>query len=170
MVLYIPPKLSSKIVSSHNMTQNLLISTIFIAMANLPNGDLVPNLKRGFELFNNTDLPEDLRSSCLALVAQQEVRSNLSLSSANPSQKKKHFLAQVAYIQCLHGASKPEKHRIMGQFTQSYYESKNNLDSSLSVTTIPKEVITRLPLIFYLPVNSHVLIDKATLTEVSTPA
>jgi hypothetical protein len=94
------------------MTQNLLISTIFIAMANLPNGDLVPNLKRGFELFNN--LPEDLRSSCLALVAQQEVRSNLSLSSANPSQKKKHFLAQVAYIQCLHGASKPEKDRIMG--------------------------------------------------------
>ncbi len=106
-------------------------------MANLP----ISNLQCGFELFNDNDLPEELRSSCLALVAQQEVRSNLSLASANPSPKKKNFLAQVAYIQGLHAASKPEKDRIMGQLTQTYYESKNNLESTPLVPTIPKEAI-----------------------------
>jgi hypothetical protein len=95
-------------------------------MADFP----VPNLQRVFKLFNNNDLPEELRSSCLALVAQQEVHSNLSLASANPSPKKKHFLAQVAYIQCLYAASKPEKDCIMGQLTQAYYESKNNVEST----------------------------------------
>jgi hypothetical protein len=103
-------------------------------MANLP----ISNLRCGFELFNNNDLPEELQSSCLALVAQQEVHSNLLLASANPSPKKKKFLAQVAYIQCLHAASKTEKDRGMGQLTQAYYESKNNLESTPLVPTIPK--------------------------------
>ena len=106
-------------------------------MADLP----IPNLQCGFELFNDNDLPEELRSSCLAFVAQQEVCSNLSLASANPSPKKKIFLAQVAYIQGLHAASKPEKDRIMGQLTQTYYESKNNLESTPLVPTNPKDAI-----------------------------
>jgi hypothetical protein len=89
-------------------------------MANLH----ISNLQCGFELFNDNDLPEELRSSCLALVAQQEVHSNILLASANPSPKKKNVLAQVAYIQCLHAASKTEKDRVMGQLTQAYYESK----------------------------------------------
>jgi hypothetical protein len=74
-------------------------------------------------------------------VAQQEVRSNLSLASANPSPEKKCFLAHVAYIQRLHAASKPEKDHIMGQLTQAYYKSKNSLESTPSAPTIPKEVI-----------------------------
>jgi hypothetical protein len=122
------PKLSSKLSLpvpcfppniDHNMTQILFFSTIFITMANFP----VPNRQRGFELFDNNDLSEEFHSSCLALVAQQEVCSNLSLASANPSPKKN--FAQVAYIQCLLAASKTEKYCIMGQLTQAYYESKN---------------------------------------------
>jgi hypothetical protein len=106
-------------------------------MANLP----IPDLQCAFELFNDNELPEGLRSSCLTLVAQQEVHSNISLASANPSPKKKNFLAQVAYIQCLHAASKTEKDRVMGHLTQAYYESKNNLESTPLVPTIPKEAI-----------------------------
>jgi hypothetical protein len=106
-------------------------------MANL----LISNLQCGFELFNDNDLPEELWSSCLALVVQQEVHSNLPLASANQSPKKKNFLAQVAYIQCLHAASKTEKDRVMGHFSQAYYESKNNLESIPLVPTIPKEAI-----------------------------
>jgi hypothetical protein len=110
-------------------------------MANFPNGHLLPNLQRGFELLKDNNLPEELRSSCLTLVAQQEVHSNLSLASANPLPKKKTFLAQVAYIQCLHPASRPEKDRIMGQLTQAYCVTKYNLESTPSVPTIPKEAI-----------------------------
>jgi hypothetical protein len=109
-------------------------------MANLP----ISNLQCGFELLNNDDLPEELRSSCLALVVQQEVHSNLSLASANPSPKKKNFLAQVAYIQCLHAASKIEKDRVMGQLTQAYYESKNNLDSPHWFPQFPRKLLSAL--------------------------
>jgi hypothetical protein len=112
-------------------------------MADYPNGELVPNLKRGFQLFNKDSLPAELRSSCLALVAQQEVHSNRTLSSASPSPNKKEFLSQVEYIQCHPVASKPDKHRIMGQLTEVYYASKHNLESSLFVAPITEEAIIR---------------------------
>jgi hypothetical protein len=53
-------------------------------MADFP----IPNLQCGFEIFDDNDLPEELYSSRLALVAQQEACSNLSRASANPSAKK----------------------------------------------------------------------------------
>jgi hypothetical protein len=53
--------------------------------------------------------------------------------------QRKKVHSQVAYIQCLHAASRPEKDCIMGQLTQAYYESKNYLESTPSVPTISKE-------------------------------
>jgi hypothetical protein len=53
------------------------------------------------------------------------------------------FLAQVPYIQGPHAASKAEKDCIVGQLTQAYYESANNLECTPLVPTIPKEAIIR---------------------------
>jgi hypothetical protein len=78
------------------MTQNLLLSTIFTTMANPLKGNLVPNLQHDFELFNGNHLPKELCCSCcLPLGAQQEVHSNLSSSSPNPSPKKKRMLLRL---------------------------------------------------------------------------
>jgi len=42
----------------------------------LPKDDMVPDFQRELELFNDNALPHALRSSCLALVAKQEIRRN----------------------------------------------------------------------------------------------
>ena len=46
-------------------------------MAVFPKDDMLPDFRRGLELFNDKDLPAALRSSCLALVAQQEIQTNI---------------------------------------------------------------------------------------------
>ena len=59
-------------------------------MGDLPKDGNFPNFQRGLELFNDTKLPSSLRTSCLALIAEQEIRSNpptLAISSSLSKQE-----------------------------------------------------------------------------------
>jgi hypothetical protein len=84
-------------------------------------------------LFNNTKLPSSLRSSCLALVAEQEICSNPPTLSSHPSPNKKRLLDQVSYIHGLHAISTSQKQSAVGQLTQAYFESKHKLESSFDL-------------------------------------
>jgi hypothetical protein len=66
-------------------------------MAGLPKDDILPDFQCGREIFNDKDLPQALRSSCLALIPKQEIHSNPLLLSEIPSPKKKHYMNQIAY-------------------------------------------------------------------------
>jgi hypothetical protein len=74
-------------------------------MGDLPKDSNSPNFQRALELFNDTDLPPSLLSSCLALVAGQEISSNPPTLSAQPSPNKKRLLDQVLHIHGLHAIS-----------------------------------------------------------------
>jgi hypothetical protein len=99
-------------------------------MEGLPKEDDFPEFQRGLELFNDTELPPSLRSSCLALVAEQEIRSNPRTSAALPSPNKKRLLEQVSHIHGLHAISTSQKQHTAGQLIQAYFESKHKLESS----------------------------------------
>jgi hypothetical protein len=72
-----------------------------------------------------------LRSSCLALVAEQEIYSNAQTLSAHPAlPNKKRLLDQVSHIHGLHAISTSQEQRAAGQVTQAYFESKHKLESS----------------------------------------
>jgi hypothetical protein len=115
----------------HNMTQSASFPTnINTMMEGLPKEDDFPEFQRGLEVFNNNELPPSLRSSCLALVAEQEIRSNPPTSAALPSPNKKRLLEQVSYIHGLHAISTSQKQSTAGQLTQAYFESKHKLESS----------------------------------------
>jgi hypothetical protein len=61
-----------------------------LTMGDFPNDGNFPNFQLGLELFNDNELPSSLRSSCLALVAEQEIRSNpptLAISSSLSKQE-----------------------------------------------------------------------------------
>jgi hypothetical protein len=101
MVQDMPPKLSSKISrpvphflpnTVHKMTQNVLTYVIFTTMTGFLKDDMVPNFQHGLKLFNNKDLPQALRSSCLTLVAQQEIFRNPLHSSDIQYPKKKCYM------------------------------------------------------------------------------
>jgi hypothetical protein len=100
-----------------------------LTMGDLPNDGNFSNFQRGLELFNDTELPSSLRSSCLALVAEQEIRSNPPTLSAHPSPNKKRLLDQVSHIHGLHAISTSQKQSAAGQLTQAYFESKHKLGS-----------------------------------------
>ena len=108
----------------HHFPPNIL------TMGDFPKDGNFPNFQRGLELFNDTELPSSLRSSCLALVAEQEIRSNPPTLSANPSPNKKRLLDQVSHIHGLHAISTSQKQSAAGQLTQAYFESKHKLESS----------------------------------------
>jgi hypothetical protein len=62
-------------------------------MEGLSKEDDFPEFQRGLEVFNdNEELPPSLSSSCLALVAEQEICSNPPTSAALPSPNKKCLL------------------------------------------------------------------------------
>jgi hypothetical protein len=79
------------------------------------------------------EVPSSLRSSCLALVAEQEIRSNPPTLSAHPSPNKKRLLDQVSYIHGLHAISTSQQQSAAGQLTQAYFESKHQLESSFDL-------------------------------------
>jgi hypothetical protein len=85
-----------------------------LTMGDLPKDDNFPNFQRGLELFSDTELPSSLRSSCLALIAKQEIRSNPPTLSAHPSPNKKRLLDQVSYIHGLHTISTSQKQSAAG--------------------------------------------------------
>jgi hypothetical protein len=114
----------------HNMTQNVSFWPNILTMGDLPKDDNFPNFQRGLELFNDTKLPSSLRSSCLALIAEQEICSNPPTLSSHPSPNKKRSLDQVSYIHGLHAISTSQKQSAAGQLTQAYFESKHKLGSS----------------------------------------
>jgi hypothetical protein len=97
------------------MTQNASFCPNILTMGDLPKDDNFPNVQRGLELFNDTKLPSSLRSSCLALIAEQEIRSNPSTLSSHPSPNKKRLLDQVSYIHGLHAISTSQKQSAAGR-------------------------------------------------------
>ncbi len=118
----------------HNMTQNALFAPNITTMEGLPKDDNFPKFQRGLELFNDKQLPPSLRSSCLALVAEQEIRSNPPTSAALPSPNKKRLMEQVSYIHGLGAISTSQKQSTAGQLTQAYFESKHKLESSFHLS------------------------------------
>jgi hypothetical protein len=66
----------------------------------------------------------------LALVAKQEIHSNPPTLAAHPSPNKKHLLDQVSHIHGPHAISTSPKESAVGQLSQAYFESKQNLESS----------------------------------------
>jgi hypothetical protein len=114
----------------HHFRQNASFQPNILTMGDLPKDDNFLNFQRGLELFNDTELPSALRSSCLALVAEQEIRSNPPTLSAPPSPNKKQLLDQVSHIHGLHAISTSQKESAAGQLTQAYFESKHKLESS----------------------------------------
>ncbi len=107
------------------MTQNASFPPNILTMGDLPKDSNVPDFQRGLELSNDTELPPSLQSSCLALVAEQEIRSNPPTLSAQPSPNKKRLLDQVSYIQGLHAVSTSQKQSTAEQLTQAYFESRH---------------------------------------------
>jgi hypothetical protein len=81
--------LASRIILNPNMFHNMTQNPNLLTMGDLPKDDNFPNFQRGLELFNDTELPLSLRCSCLALVAEQKIRSNSPTSSAHLSPNKK---------------------------------------------------------------------------------
>jgi hypothetical protein len=113
------------------MTQNASFLTNITTMEGLPMEDDFLEFQRGLELFNDNELPLSLRSSCLVLVAEHEIRSNPPTSAALPSPNKKCLLEQVSHIHgLLHAISTSQKQSTAGQLTQAYFESKHKLESS----------------------------------------
>jgi hypothetical protein len=116
-------------------------------MEGLPKEDDFPDFQRGLELLNDNKLPPSLRSSCLALVAEQEIRSNPPTSAALPSPNKKRLLEQVAHIhglQAITTSQNSQKHSTGGQLTQAYFESKHKLESSFYLPNGKLEPITSI--------------------------
>jgi hypothetical protein len=104
-------------------------------MAVFPKDDMLPDFQRGLELFNDKDLPAALRSSCLALVAQQEIRTNPPHCFDIESPKKKRYMTQVTHIRGLDAVSKPQQDNIIGQLTQAYYESKTTGNATAHISS-----------------------------------
>jgi hypothetical protein len=102
----------------HNMTQNASFPPNITTMEDLPKDDNFPNFQSGLELFNDTELPPSLRSSYLALVSEQEIRSNPPTLSAHPSPNKKRLLDQLLYIHGLHAFSTSQKQPAVGHLTR----------------------------------------------------
>jgi hypothetical protein len=117
----------------HNMTRNASFWPNILTMGDLPKDDNFLNFQRGLELFNDTKLPSSLRSSCLALIAEQEIHSNPPTLSSHSSPNKKQLLDQVSYIHGLHAISTSQKQSAAGQLTQAYFESKHKLESSFDL-------------------------------------
>jgi hypothetical protein len=108
------PKISPQIIAPciilnpnmfHNMTQNASFLINITTMEGLPKEDDFPEFQHGLELFNGNGLTPSLRSSCLTLVAEQEICSNPPTSAALPSPNKKRLLEQVSHIHGLHAIS-----------------------------------------------------------------
>jgi hypothetical protein len=114
----------------HNMTQNASFPPNITTMAGLPKEDNFHKFQRRLELFNDNELPPSLRSSYLALVAEQEICSNPPTSAALPLPNKKRLLEQVSHIHGLHAIPTSQKLSTAGQLTQAYFESKHKLESS----------------------------------------
>jgi hypothetical protein len=128
----------------HNTTLNASFLPNFTTMEGLPKEDNFPDFQRGLELFNDNELPPSLRSSCLALVAEQEIRSNPPTSAALPSPNKKRLLEQVSHINGLHTISTSQKQSTAGQLTQAYFESKHKFESSFAVPNSKFEPTTTI--------------------------
>ena len=94
---------------------------------------IIPIIRHDLELFNDNNLSSCSRSSCLALLTEQEIRSHLLTSVCNPSPNKKRLLEQVSHINALHAISSPQKQSVVGKLTQAYFESKHNLESSFGI-------------------------------------
>jgi hypothetical protein len=92
--------------------------------------DPVPKFQSGLDLFNDNELSPSLRSSCHALIAEQEIPSNPPTLASNPSPNKKRFLEQVSHIHSLDAVSDAQKETVVGQLAQAYFESKHDLESS----------------------------------------
>ncbi len=90
----------------------------------------LPKFQRGLDLFNDNESPPSLRSSCLALIAEHEIRTNPRTLAYNPSPNKKRLLEQVSHIHCLDAISNAQKETVVGQLTQAYFESNHDLESS----------------------------------------
>ena len=148
----------------HNMTQTTfflyIISTMDRLPIGLPKDDNHPNYQRGLELFNDNDLPSCLRSSCLALLTEQEIRSHPLTSVCNPSPNKKRLLEQVSHINALHAISSPQKQSVVGKLTQAYFESKHNLESSFGIpdSNIKPTIINRNNSLSLNEQTSHVVV------------
>ena len=93
----------------------------------------LPKFQRGLDLFNDNELPPSLRSSCLALIAEHEIRTNPPTLASNPSPNKKRLLEQGSHSHGLDAVSNAQKETVVGQLTQAYFESKHDLQSSFLV-------------------------------------
>ena len=134
----------------------------------LPKDDNHPNYQRGLELFNDNDLPSCLRSSCLALLTEQEIRSHPLSSACNPSPNKKRLLDQVSHINALHAISSPQKQNVVGKLTQAYFESKHNLESSFGIpdSNIKPTIINRNNSLSLNEQTSHVVVRSCELRSI----
>ena len=75
----------------------------------------VPKFQRGLDLFNDNELPPaSLRSSCLVLIAEHEIRTNPPTLASNPSPNKKRLLEQVSHIHGLDAISNAPKETVVG--------------------------------------------------------
>jgi hypothetical protein len=116
------------------MTKNVSTEKISTTMAGSEKDDNKHDFQRSLDLFNDQALPQSLRSTCLALFAEREIRHNATPSSSIPSPNKKRFMAQVVDIKGLDNISDLQKNDIIGQLTQSYSETKTREGASIPVS------------------------------------
>jgi hypothetical protein len=85
------------------MTQNASFPPNITTMEDLPKDDNFHNFQRGLELFNDTELPPSLPSSCLALVTEQEFHSNPATNIISSSlTKQETFTAWIRVVSRIH--------------------------------------------------------------------
>jgi hypothetical protein len=115
------------------MTQNASFPPNITTMEDLPKDDNFHNFQCGLELFNDTELPPSLPSSCLALVTEQEFHSNPATNIISSSLTKQETFTGSGrcrtFMPCMQ-FSTSQKQSAAGQLTQAYFESKHKLESS----------------------------------------